>query len=69
MDTNTLKRVLSAQKVQSSVSDPKGIYRGARPALISRRQRALSRTTPSSVAATAVHSRLRNPTVGRSLGS
>ena len=45
------------------------LHLGTRPAAISRRQRAISRTTPSLVHATAVHSRLRRPTIGRSLGS
>ena len=44
-------------------------YLDTRPAPISRRQRAISRTAPNSVRATAVHSRLRSPTFGTSRGS
>ena len=41
-------------------------YRGTRPALISRRHAAISRTHSTSVRPTAVHSRLRLPILGRS---
>jgi hypothetical protein len=41
-------------------------YRGTRPELISARHRAILRTTPSSVAAIAVHYCFRTPTTGRS---
>ena len=44
-------------------------YFGVRPSPISRRQRAISTTTSSSDEPMAVHSRLRSPTFGRSLGS
>ena len=46
-----------------------GAYRGALPSPSSRKQRAISLTTASSVGATAVHSRLRSATFGRSAGS
>jgi len=45
-----------------------GVYRGAVPWL-SLGGTAISSRTPSSVAAKDAHSRLRNPTLGRSLGS